>query len=321
MSVSDRRKLFRDPLIQKVIEVILRQENRELTPSYEASKGFYYDKIDEIFGDVYKSELALKQMSDSGILDKKFFDTGVVCPNCRSSQISLLYRCPKCNSAMIESKSLCEHVKCGAIDVIDRFKKEDEYECFQCKASLMEGSSDLKNIGSWFICSSCNFRFDEPLTIQRCMSCKNEFLPKDAKLKSLFLYVMNEAVKSEYERELALLLLLKPEIDKLKSKAEMMSVIQGKSGTSYEFDVATWSKGAKKPTVVDVVMNNEPIGTGPITSMFAKIYDVEPSRQILVAIPDLQEDSVKLAKLYKIEILTAKTMEEAVSKLIAILKD
>jgi hypothetical protein len=293
----------------------------ELIPTFDPTKGFYYKEFEDVFQDADKSESMLKQMSNSGILEKKFYDTAVVCPKCKSSQISLRYRCPKCNSAKIDCKSLLEHVKCGAIDSIDKFRKNGDFECFQCKVVMNENDPDLKNIGSWFLCSSCEFRFDEPLIIQRCTNCESEFLPKDANVRSLFSYSMNEGIKTEYERELALLLLLKPELDKLKAKIEMMAVLKGKSGSTYEFDVVAWGKGKKKFTIADVVMNNEPIGTNPVTSMFAKIYDIEPSRSILVTIPGLQEEGHKLAKLYKIEIIEAKNMEAAVSKLLEILKE
>ncbi|KON28137.1 hypothetical protein AC481_02540 [miscellaneous Crenarchaeota group archaeon SMTZ-80] len=321
MSSIERRKLFRDPSVQKVIESILHKSSMEIIPTFDPKKGFYYKEFEDIFQDIDKSEMMLRKMSDSGILEKKFYDTTVICPKCKSSQISLRYRCPKCNSAKIDCKSLLEHVKCGAIDSIEKFRKNGELECFQCKVIMSENDPDIKNIGSWFLCASCDFRFDEPLTIQRCMNCESEFLTKDAKMISLFSYSMNEGIKNEYERELALLLLLKPELDKLKSKIEMMAVLKGKSGSSYEFDVVAWRKGKKKPTVIDVVMNSEPIGTNPVTSMFAKIYDIEPSRSILAAIPSLQEEGHKLAKLYKIEIIEAGNMEEAVSKLIDAIKD
>lgn len=320
LSLEERKKLFQDPLIQKLIEAVIKGNPSELKPSYDTTKGYHYIEIDKITGDNNKSELILKQLSDSNILDKKFYDKTIVCPDCGSIRIGFRYLCPRCESGQIDRKSLLEHVKCGGIDSVDRFQQEGKLVCFQCNAELNKDDPELKGIGSWFYCSSCNARFDEPAMRQHCMDCEREFTIRDADFKSLFLYSLNKEIMTEYKRESTIFSQLKPTLEKLGYSVEIGGVIKGKSGTEYRFDLLMREKGTKNPIVIDVIMESKPIGAAPVSSMFAKVYDIKSDRQILIAIPKLDEEGLKLTKLYKIEVIEATNLEEAINKLSGVSK-
>lgn len=319
MKSEERRKLFLDPLVQKLVEFIINDNHNELKPDYNPTKGFYYEKIDEITGNTKKTEEILQKLSDSMILEKKFYNNTVACPSCKSLRINMRYLCPNCKSSQIDRKTLLEHTKCGVIDSIDRFQKENKLVCHRCGKELTKEDPELKSIGSWFHCFSCDTRFDEPAIFQHCMGCDKEFSIREADFKSVFLYSLNKESRDVYERELGLLSTLKPELEKLGYKVDIGSSIIGKSGTKHEFDIVAY-KDPKKITVIDVMVGSEAIGTPAISSLFAKIFDVKSYRQILVAIPKVDEESLRLAESYKIEVVETKTIKESIDKLVALLK-
>ncbi len=319
MSFEKRRKLLLDPEIRGLIEIIIKRNPSELKPVFDYDKGFHFKEIDEITGDVKKSKSILKKLEDSKILEKKLYDRTIVCPNCGSWSISLRYHCPSCNKTNFEHKRLIEHIKCGLIDSLDRFWNNDELECPRCRAKLYLEHADVRNIGTWFQCSSCDTRFDDPVISQYCRSCDEKFTVRDAGFESVFLYVLSDGVKAEYERGLKILSPLRKELEKLKYNVKTLGSLEGKSGTDHRFDLIAWKDDEKKPIVFDIILSEHPINMTPITSMFAKIYDVNPERQILVAIPNLENESLKLAKLYKIEVLEAMNIEEGAEKVVKLM--
>jgi hypothetical protein len=53
----------------------------------------------------------------------------------------------------------------------------------------------------------------------------------------------------------------------------------------------------------------------PVIALFAKVYDVSPDQSYLIAIPALGENGKKMAELYNIQIIEAKTQKEALKSL------
>ena len=53
----------------------------------------------------------------------------------------------------------------------------------------------------------------------------------------------------------------------------------------------------------------------PVIALFAKVYDVSPDNAYLIAIPELSENGKKMAELYNIQIIEAKSQKEAIKAL------
>ncbi len=53
----------------------------------------------------------------------------------------------------------------------------------------------------------------------------------------------------------------------------------------------------------------------PVIALFAKIYDVSPNQAYLIAIPELSENGKKMAELYNIQVVEAKTQKETIKTL------
>ena len=83
------------------------------------------------------------------------------------------------------------------------------------------------------------------------------------------------------------------------------------------FDITAFKRGvAKDVTVIDLATSTEDIvSEQPVIAMFAKIYDVAPDKACLIAIPKITENGRKMAKLYNITLIEAKSPKEAIKAL------
>jgi hypothetical protein len=69
-------------------------------------------------------------------------------------------------------------------------------------------------------------------------------------------------------------------------------------------------------TVIDVASSPEnSVSEQPVIALFAKIFDVSPDSAYLVAIPRISENGKKMAELYNIQIVEAKSQKEVIKAL------
>lgn len=315
--------LYKDVAARNLIERLLSGNLSQLTPILDSSgKPVYLEVLEAVGGDKIKAEALVENLTETGILEKKFLEMWVGCPSCGSMNVSILYRCPNCNSFNIYRRRLYEHVSCGTLDSLEHFKKGGLLVCPKCGRSLKENSPEFKEVGSWFECRECNTRFDEPRPIHRCRACGLKFLVKDMELIPVYALTLSEEAKAEYERSFMLLTPIKVRLEGLGYKVEMPGNLTGSSGAAHKFDlIASKSEdiNAAETIVVDAVMSQNELDETPVAAMFAKIFDVKPKDAILIAIPRLKESGKKLAQLYKIKTIEADEIEEAAEKIEAYL--
>jgi len=71
--------------------------------------------------------------------------------------------------------------------------------------------------------------------------------------------------------------------------------------------------------VIDIATSEEMVAEQPVVALFAKIFDVSPKRSLLIAIPKINDNGKKMAKLYKIQIIEAKNQVQVIKNLQEIL--
>ncbi|MEM2843625.1 MAG: hypothetical protein QXZ53_07115 [Candidatus Bathyarchaeia archaeon] len=242
-----------------------------------------------------------------------------MCPFCTSRNIGARLHCPNCNSINIEKKVLLEHASCGAIENESLFKKGES--CPNCGRKIVE--DDLRKVGSWFQCNSCATRFDEPIVMHFCRGCKKEFSVKEVKLESIYSYVLNPASEEEFKRSFILLAPVKKALEQLQYKAFMPGKLIGESGAEHQFSIVALknSNGKNEIIVLDAVTSNDAVDETPVVAMFAKIFDAKPTKAFLIAIPKINDNGKKPAQLYKINVIEAKKIDEASTKIINFLKN
>lgn len=113
---------------------------------------------------------------------------------------------------------------------------------------------------------------------------------------------------------------LRPLNDVLESvgyKVTVGGLLRGASGTDHRFDLlGIRENGPVKETIVlDVVASDGVVEASSVTTMFAKRYDTNPDKSVLVVIPTIHNSGKKLAALYKIILIEAASARDAVDKL------
>jgi hypothetical protein len=81
------------------------------------------------------------------------------------------------------------------------------------------------------------------------------------------------------------------------------------------FDLTAVSGKTKNVTAIDLSTSDDIVSEQSVISMFAKIFDANPEKAYLVAIPKMSDIGRKLALLYKIDLIEAKDQNAAIEAL------
>ena len=316
-SKVERTELYKDHLVQVFLSKFLVGEIAILEPTFDPNQGYQYRIVEAILGDSTKVEGFLERLSRTGILNRELFDKTIYCPECRSFKISTHYNCPHCKSFNVRKSALIEHLKCGYIDTEENFRKEDELICPRCGKELEKPEGDFRKAGMWCTCNNCDKSFDIPEPSHFCRNCHKSFKFEDSIYENVYSYRLSEEAQQEASLGWILITPIREFLVSHGFKVETPGFLKGKSGASHMFDITAFRAGdVNDVTVIDLATTTEDVvSEQPVIAMFAKIYDVAPDRACLIAIPKINENGEKMAKLYKITLIEAKNPQEAINAL------
>jgi hypothetical protein len=316
--VASKPLILFEPKFVLLANYLLTGSSQELQPTPDAVGGFRYVEAEKIAGDdPATTKKWLEELASSGVLERRFVSKLVTCPKCGSSDTPIQYCCSYCRSIDIDKKLLFEHFACGVIEKEDNFKKGDQLECPRCGRQLGELGITHKAVGTWFLCRSCLKSFDRPQSFHVCRNCRNFFVVEDSVMTDVFAYRLSKDAEAQLKSGGVFLKPLKDVLENLGYDVAIAAVLRGASGTNHQFDlVGTRDDGpAKEVVAIDVVASDGFVEDSSVTTMFAKRYDANPSKSVLVVIPAIRESGKKLAALYKIVLIEAGNASEAVDKL------
>jgi len=302
----------------------IRQDNiTEIKPVYDPEKNCTncYPIVEKFFDSNVKIEPILEEIAETGVLVKELHDKMILCPKCNSHHTTTRYNCPYCNSFDIEKSSLIEHIKCGYMDVEQKFCKEKKLVCPKCGGELNKADFDYKKAGVWCKCNNCEKNFDIPTPSHFCRKCGSISTFEEINLKNVFSYKVKEATKNGLSNTPLVNTRITKFLTEKGWKVESPVSIKGKSGAEYSFDIAAF-KGSKKDKtiVIDVaVSSEETVAEQPVVALFAKIFDVSPKKSVLITIPKLSKNGKKMAALYNIQIIEAENQTQVIDRLKKIL--
>jgi hypothetical protein len=310
-------ELYRDRNVQMLLSKFLSGEIKTLEPVYASEVGYRYPVVETIVGDASQVEPFLNKLYEAGVLEKKLYDKIIFCPKCSSADVSIRYCCPFCKSFNIQKSSLIEHVKCGYMDIEDKFCEGDEYVCPKCHEALRKIDVDYRKAGIWCTCKDCRKSFDVPVPTHFCRNCHETFTFEEVIIKDVYAYTLKENVTAESSLNLFLVAAVREFLIKERLTVESPGLLKGKSGANHSFDIVAYrGDESQKAIVVDLAMSTgNAVSEQPVIALFAKIFDVSPERAYLIAIPKLREHGKKMAELYKIQAIEAKNQEEAIASL------
>jgi len=319
---KETRELYRDRNVQMLLSKFLSGEIETLEPIYAPDVGYSYPVVEDIVGEASQVEGFLNKLYEAEVLEKELYDKIIFCPKCSSANVSTRYCCPFCKSFDIQKSSLVEHVKCGYMDLEEKFYDGDKYVCPKCNEELRKIDVDYRKAGIWCACRECKKSFDTPVPMHFCRNCGVTSTFEEVIIKDVYAYTLKENVTAESSLNLFLVSAIREFLMKEKLKVESPGLLKGKSGANHSFDIVAYEAGkSQKAIVVDLAMSTGTVvSEQPVIALFAKIFDVSPEKSYLIAIPKLSENGKKMAELYKILAIEAKNREEAVASLEASLK-
>ena len=313
---------FKSPLEDRRVQALLNKfmsgSIDALTPIFDLKRGFVYPEVEKIIGESEDAEKFLAGLHEAGILRRELYDKIVCCPKCGSVNVSSLYCCPFCFSFDIKRSSLIEHIKCGYMDIEEKFISGDGLFCPKCKRELREEDVDYRRAGVWCTCNKCGKSFDIPVSRHFCRNCQTSFTFENAKIKGAYTYRLNEGIVKTAASEWAILAPIRKLLEDRGFKVETSGFLEGRSGIKHMFDMIAYNNGRKPEKLAINISTSQDGKTVPehvIIDMFAKAFDSKVEKAILIAIPKMSENGRKLANHYKICLIEAKTQKEALDKI------
>ena len=310
-SKKELQSLYTDHKVQLLISKFSSGEIDALNPVFNPNLGIRYPIIDEVVGNGGNSNEFLETLFKGGVLKRKLYDKIIYCPSCNSSNVSIHYTCPHCKSFDIKKSALIEHIKCGYIDTEDKFKKATKLVCPKCNKELTTPDVDHNRAGVWCSCNQCTKSFDIPVPSHFCRTCNEEFSFEDAEYKNVYSYTLSSEAKNASTIGWIMIGPLMELFEKLGYTVESPGFLNGKSGTRHMFDLTAVSGKTNNTTVIDLATADDVVSEQSVISMFAKIFDTDPEKACLVAIPKMNENGRNLATLYKINLIEAKDQKDA----------
>jgi hypothetical protein len=303
--------------VQVLLSKFLSGEIVKLEPINDADGVYRYPAVEKIVGDPGLVDDFLKQLANAAILVRELYDRTTYCTNCGSARISVHYDCPYCRSFNVEKSALIEHVPCGYIDTEEKFRHKEKLVCPRCNKELMKPDLDYRKAGVWCVCNNCGKSFDIPITSHFCRECHSAFTFEDASFRNVYTYTLSAEARKEASLGWIMADPIRQFLEDQGYKVETPGFLKGKSGASHVFNVAAFRGENKKETlVVDIATATEDeVTEQPVIALFAKIYDVTPNQACFIAIPKINENGRRMAKLYNINLVEAKNQAEAIKGL------
>ncbi len=184
----------------RVLRYMVSREKETLTPfpAEHFKYGFDYPSVLTVI-ESEPFEL-LPKMAVDELLDRNFYDTVNLCPNCKSSHINLKEVCPECKSSNLRVEDYIHHFRCGYLAPESDFREEDtdKLVCPKCGRELRHIGVDYDKPSRAFICNECGKIFEDPEKVFFCFNCGETFRTDEVKKFTVWNFII-----TRYGRDVA----------------------------------------------------------------------------------------------------------------------
>ena len=289
-----------DPEVQKLLGKLIKRGVLELKPTLNR-KGIHYVEIEKNLKDadsIYVEDM-LQDLANQGVLEPKFIDRVLTCPDCSSPEVYSKYACPKCDSFNVDYTKLLEHMKCGFFGSKDKFMKGSSLVCPRCQVKFVEEFKAIafREIGCCYQCEKCGHRFDKPEVIHICQQCKRSFTHREAKYVKIYAYKIADETINKLSKDLPLFESVGEILREKGFDTQFNLQLTGASGVQHPFGIVAKRKGVL--LVADVSITGD---KNDAVSLLGKKMDVNPTEVLLIDLSDRKE-LLPLGEVYGITIL------------------
>ena len=313
MSAKDA-KVWQNEKVAKLLEAMLQGAISEVKPQLnpQSELGFSFPAVSQLLNITDKEIVSmLESLADEGILERKFFDKFLRCPQCQSLNLRPSYHCPKCGSGNIIRGRILEHLLCKYVGTEDEFLIKGKLVCSKCQQELRALDSDYRSLGLLYKCRDCTEVFSQPATKWRCLKCSSLTTADKILEVNAYSYFLNEGKKNwlgfELKPKLQLIQFFQEEGYEVKENATM----RGKSGAEYTFDIlATKEEGVVTHRIaVGVEIATKQVGLDKVLDFDDKAYDCGIHHKILVVIPALKNEAESFVSQQRIKVLETRDID------------
>lgn len=309
---AKRTDYYKLPEVEALFLDIL-EKKEKVDPAFDLKIGYRYPDVEEaIKFDVPKAIGLMEQLYNAGILDREVHDMELRCPYCGSSNVSVYYLCPNCESLRIKKTMLLEHMTCGYMGPV--VSLGEPLICPKCGKRIAEG--EYRNVGSIYECEECNQQIDTPYVNHWCRDCDKKFNFDNSIYQPAYSYFPRELVKKDMENGILYLSKIAEVFKELGLARVADTRTDSKSGFKEVFDTAFEGNGVK--IFLDLLYSETPITEFELIKEYGKIINVEKN-VFVVAVPGLDQRAAVIVKSYNMNLVEAAKPLEALMKLKAML--
>lgn len=300
-------EILKNPAAEELLSDLFDNE-RDLVPEFDLDHGYRHIYAEEIL-DMTPDETKafLEKIVEAGLLFKELYDKTLRCPKCDSPNVSITYTCPFDESINIIQDALIEHLACGYIDAISKFRQDEGLICPQCKETLTPGS--YRTSGSWNQCQECGKRLEVLSVVHRCRKCDTKFTFEDSHIGNAYTYSLLEMGEIEFGLGASYVPHLRDIFEKNGFTVERLPVLEGESGIEYAFDLVASNRDGREVTI-DLHFLEEQITREALIEKYGKYVDTRKESYLLIA-PPLHNELDQLVKSIEMNIIQAETPSEA----------
>jgi hypothetical protein len=299
MSSAERRALYLRRQIQTLLEWII-NGHAKIEPSWiHESRVYRYSELDNLLGSPVAG-LLLEELASKGLLKRYTVDDMIECPKCHSpDELRDRYLCLFCDSSDLRKGTLIEHYNCGHVDFAESFRGDGGLMCPKCDRVLKLLGTDYRRIDGMYRCQSCKRDSSVPKVVHVCTRCNQQFDYNQADVRPVYGYEFVEEFRGEVVANCTFETPLTEFLKKMGYSVEARKILTGLSGVEHVFDV--FGERGDERIVIAIASDPKGVEEQTVANFFAKVYDVQPTRSILIAMPALRPRAKRLADLYKIE--------------------
>lgn len=296
--------------VRRLVDRLLKG-NGDLRPQRDALAGDYVFEVEGLGAS--KASALLKELEASDVLEKYRLASVPTCPMCGHSNFYVSYVCPFCQDRDLERATMIEHYNCGHTDFESNFQKGEQLVCPKCSRQLKLIGTDYRKMERVYHCSRCKRYFGTPSIELACRTCERVVPIDETHMEPTFGYRLSEDIRDELVGHCSLESPIIDLLNRLGYQTKAPWSEKGISGAEHPFDIYAQKEGGE--LVLDITSANDEVGPESVVSLFGKVYDLNPRRTILVAMPRLNKDAERLSALYKIEVITGRSIEDIVRNL------
>lgn len=289
-------------LLEAMLHGTIPQEIKpQLDP--QSDMAFSFPAVKQLLNITEREILSLlESLANEGILQRKFSD-------------KFLY-CPQCGSGNISRGRILEHMACKYTGTEEEFMSEGRMICPRCRQELQSTGKDYRSLGLLYKCHNCSDVFNQPAIKWYCLKCSSVTAMDKLTEVNACSYSLNEAKRNRLKFE------LKPKFQLIQLlhgqgyEVRVNTTMKGRSGAEHPFDIlATRDEGILMHHIaIGVEIATKQVELEKVFAFDDKAYDCGIHNKILIVIPALQKEAESFAEHQRIKVLEPEALDTALSR-------